>query len=230
MFRLSLSIAFAVAAGAFLAGTASAHVPVTSGDFEFEIGWGEEPAVAGIFNTILVSIAFHPDENTTVMLNDVQDDLTVTVTTGPVSAVKRVEPIEGQDGWYAFPIVPTREGVYTVRVEGSINGTAFNVSATPESVDPASDIEFPVADPSAKELADNATAQQMELAWLRAQVTSLGSGSGANATDLAQLKSENEAIRGQASTAYALGAFGAVLGGVGVLLAALSRRRRPDKQ
>src|SRR5467141_2630296 len=105
----------------------------------------------------------------------VAGNLTATLRTGPSSVVKALEPQFGRTGWYAFDVIPTREGAYSVRLLGTLNTTAVDVSVNLDLVGPRSDIEFPIADPTPAQLQDQITALARENAALRAQIgTALG--------------------------------------------------------
>ncbi len=202
-----------------IASSGSAHEHTTSGDLEFVVGWGTEPAVVNQFNTIDIEVIRHLQPSGTERVENVADNLTATISTGSVSAVKAVEPKEDSPGWYSFPIVPTRLGTYTVQVSGEINGTMFDVSVDVEDVVAGDDVDFPVSDPTPQDLNDNATAQQAQIAALQAQVATLES-TGGSVT-----KAQLDEATSQSSTATLLAVVGALAGIAGVAVGAMGVRK-----
>ena len=49
-------------------------------------------------------------------------------------------------------MIPTREGIYSVRVMGTLGSTAVDIKVDLDQVIPASDLEFPVTDPTPSDL------------------------------------------------------------------------------
>lgn len=207
-----------------LASSASAHEHVTAGDLEFVVGWGEEPPVVNQLNTITINVERNLVPSGTERVTGVAANLTVNISTGPYHAVKLVEEEPGSPGVYGFPIVPTREGTYKVRIIGQINGTSIDVETEPEDVVLGLDTNFPITDPTAKDLNVNATEQQAQIEDLQSQLAALQGQSGP--VTQAQLD-EAKAQAGVAMLAAVAGvAAGAV--GVGVGLAGV-RRAGQDK-
>jgi hypothetical protein len=202
---------------------ASAHEHVTSGDLEFVIGWGTEPPVVGVQNTVAISVRHHLANNSTELVSGVAQNMTVTISTGPASAFKAVEDSFGSPGWYEFAIIPTREGVYSIRITGTIEGTMFNVSAELEEVAPAGDISFPVVEPTPDELQDNASEQQALIAALQAQIANFTNAGSSAQID--QLKKDNAALKADLGTAMFVGALGAVFGLVGTGIGVVGMRK-----
>ncbi|MGH2687317.1 MAG: hypothetical protein ACRDKW_00700 [Actinomycetota bacterium] len=161
-------------------------------------------------NSIDIRVERALPNDTVELVVGVAANFTVTIATGPASAVKAVEPAFGEPGGYTFPIVPTRVGAYRITIRGTIGNNTFNVTGEIEAVASGLDVDFPVSDPTARELAENASAQQAQIAATQAEMAS---------------------ARAQASAAYTVGVVGALAGlvGVGVGATALraSRRRPP---
>jgi hypothetical protein len=220
-----LVVSIAALAGAVallaIASAASAHEHVTAGDLEFVIGWGTEPPVAYQMNSITIRVEHNLQPSGSVLVTGVADNLTVTISTGTATSVKAVEEQHGIPGTYEFAIVPTRVGTYTIRIAGQINGTTFDVSADPEDVTGGLDVDFPVSDPTPKELDDNASAQQARIEALQAQVAALQAGGGGTPVTQAQLEQANAA----ASTATMLALVGLAAGVVGVAVGAMGMRK-----
>ncbi|MFQ6013541.1 MAG: hypothetical protein ACE5LS_07860 [Thermoplasmata archaeon] len=148
----------------------SAHEHIEVGDLEFIVGWRAEPPVVGVLNGLDLGISRHPSEEPVM---GAEGNLTATLRTGPTSVTKSIRPQFGRDGWYTFDVVPTREGDYTVQIEGTLEGTAVDITVALKTVLGRAGVEFPVNDPSASELQDAILASADETAALRAQVGTL---------------------------------------------------------
>ena len=149
----TLALAFGLVAGLALAARpVAAHEHVTVGEYELTVGWRDEPAVAGVLNGLDLGIEHHYPNGTTVWVVGAAQNLTATLSIGPASVAKAVEPQDGRDGWYTFDVIPTRVGIYSVRVNGTLGSTAVDVKVDLDEVVPASDLQFPVTDPTPADL------------------------------------------------------------------------------
>lgn len=143
---------------------AVAHEHVHVDPYEFIVGWREEPPFVGVSNGLDLGILRNVTGGGQEPVEGVADLLTATLMTGGSSVMKSLEPQFGRPGWYTFEVIPTREGSYSVRIQGTLGTTAVNFEATIQQVTARSTIEFPVTDPTAQDL-------QMENAALRSQTT-----------------------------------------------------------
>ncbi len=173
---------------------AAAHEQVTVGPYEFRVGWREEPTVVGVVNGL--DLGIHWSANGSAVTG-AEGALSAELTTGGASATHALEPQFGRPGWYTFDVIPTREGVYSVRISGTLGSTSADVTVNLDPVVPRSDIEFPAADPTPTELE--------------------------RAID--RLASENGALRAQLTTALALAAIGGVVAVAGLVTGALTWRK-----
>lgn len=174
---------------------ALAHETRTTDDgLDLVFGWRSEPALAGEPNGPEIRIALsvteeheeeeheeegehseesgdhHGDEGV------VEDaELQVEITFGDQSITLELRPAYGEPGWYVADLIPTLPGDYTFRVTGTAAGIEIDevfTSADGEfsSVEPASDIQFPLAAPSAVELMALIEDLQAQIDELRAQL------------------------------------------------------------
>lgn len=153
-------------AGLLVAPPAAAHTHIMQGEYELTVGWRAEPAIVGSLNGLDLGIQDHLRNGTVIWVVGVETNLTATLATGPVSTMKALTPQDGRPGWYTFDVIPTVAGAYSVHLAGRLNTTAVNVTVNLDPVAPASDYQFPVADPTATDL-------QNSIAQLNAQLASL---------------------------------------------------------
>jgi hypothetical protein len=141
------------------AGTALAHEERTVGKYHFAVGFGDEPAYAGLKNSVQLILA-GPNDKPVV---DLTDTLKVEVSFGNQKMDVPLEPnFEvgefGTPGDYRAWFIPTRPGAYTFHFTGTIKGQQVDQSFTSspstfsEVVDP-SQVEFPVKDPTVAQVA-----------------------------------------------------------------------------
>jgi hypothetical protein len=157
---LAIMLALAGIIG-FVGQPVAAHKHVTVGEYELTVGWRDEPAVAGSLNGLDLGIAW--TSNATPVLN-AQNDLTVVLSFGSSSVSKDLEPQFGRAGWYTFDVIPTRPGVYSVRLSGTLGATSVDETVDLDAVGPAAALAFPAADPTAGEL--KAQLDAMQVQWI----------------------------------------------------------------
>lgn len=127
---------------------ASAHETRTvATDYEFVVGFINEPAVQGDTNGIWLRIT----KGGQPMLG-AADTLQAQVSFGDQVKEMTLTPAFGEDGVYESVFIPTQPGDYSFRFFGNLEGVAVDETFTssPEgfdSVAPRSDFEFPPATP-----------------------------------------------------------------------------------
>ena len=134
--------------------TALGHVTKVSGLHQVTIGWGEEPAYAGLENFVEVEVR----EASGKPVDDLGDDAAVEVTFEDERISLPLVPGE-EPGEFRATIVPTRPGTYSFRVTGraddeTVEATASCSEATFDCVVSQAEVQFPVQDPSTGEIAE----------------------------------------------------------------------------
>jgi hypothetical protein len=72
-------------------------------------------------------------------------------------------------------VIPTRPGVYSLTINGTLGSTPVNKQVNLDAVAPASDLAFPVPDPTPSDLQSRLDAANALMAGLQSQVlASLG--------------------------------------------------------
>lgn len=138
--------AILIALIAFFPIPASAHETRTVGtDYEFVVGFINEPAIQGDTNGIWVKIT----KGSQPVLG-AADTLQAQVSSGDQVKDMTLSPAFGEDGVYESVFIPTQPGDYSFRFAGTLEGAAVDETFTssPEgfdSVAPRSDFEFPPA-------------------------------------------------------------------------------------
>jgi hypothetical protein len=135
---------------------AAAHETKGVGNLRLTVGWGEEPAFSGFRNFVEVDVADAAGRPVTDLGGGT---LSVEVSFGNERISLSLLPVPGQPGKFSAWLVPTRPGTYGFHITGMARGQAIDLtsSCSPETfacVADVSDIQFPVKDPSAGQLAD----------------------------------------------------------------------------
>jgi hypothetical protein len=197
-----------------LALPASAHGEHKVANYTFVVGFGTEPAYAGVTNSVQLMIS-----NNGRPVTDAKG-LKVAVTTGDAEPKQMtLEPYfgegRGEQGDYRAFFIPTAPGAYTFKITGTLGGKKVNKSYTSgkdgfdEVTDPA-EVQYPAAEPTGQQLT---TRLDRETARINAAL----------AAERRAADDEVASARRMATIGLAVGALGLVAAiGAGVL--ALRRR------
>jgi hypothetical protein len=186
-----------------LAAPALAHGEHKVADYNVEVGFGTEPAYAGVTNSVQLIITNNGQPVTNA------NGLKVAVGTG--DAEPKPFPLEpywgddfGQKGDYRAFFIPTAPGAYTFKVTGTLGGTKVDESYTSgkdgfdEVTDPA-EVQYPAPEPTGSQLT---TRLDRETARINAA-----------------LAAEREAADDEAASARQMAIIGLIVGALGLLAA-----------
>jgi hypothetical protein len=166
LLRLGVALGTVAATLALGAAPASAHERRVVGSYLLVVGWGDEPPVAGVPNSVQVIIS---DRSGARPVVDLGDTLQVEVIFGSqtsermtLEAAFAVNPDGtarfGRLGDYRAELAPTRPGTYTFHVVGTIKGEQVDErftcgEQTFECPKALADMSFPAKDPTTADLA-----------------------------------------------------------------------------
>jgi len=197
---------------------AQAHVPEQTGPFDWEIGFGTEPAYAGQPNSVQILL----NKNGKPVLN-MTDELKVSVSYAGQSKDLAFEPNfevggDGVQGDYRAWFVPSQAGQYTFHLTGKLEGSKFDVTVKsgPTTFSPVTDLTA-IAFPAITAPTNDQLSTKIDQEATRAQDAVAAAQSAAGSASDA------------AKTAKSLGMIGVVLGAIGIIaaIAALATRKRP---
>ncbi len=179
---LSIGVLFLLTA-ALLTGPAIAHENRKVGQYEInEIGWIFEPPYTGLKNSVHLDVEKKVEGNMSMGIGGLEDTLELTLSTGGKTTKLKLRPAtepepgheESGAGHYLADIVPTRPGIYTLTIKGTIETmgekTQVNEIVTLEEIRSLSELQFPEADPMPADL-------QKSLDSVNLQVNQLSSSS-----------------------------------------------------
>ena len=147
---------------------ALAHEEVQVGPYTLEIGWLDEPPLVGIKNAVFLSIV---NEETGEPVEGISA-LKVAISAGNRERDLLMRPLsEDTPGQFAGDFIPTRRGVYAVKLTGKIEDTDVDVTQEIEEVEEAASIQFPEPLPDA--LAANRAVEEAKAAASNAQTLAI---------------------------------------------------------
>ncbi len=156
-----------------LIGPAIAHENRKVGQYEInEIGWLFEPSYAGVKNAVHFNV--EGGGNMSMGIGGLDKTLEATLSTGGKTTKLKLRPVtesepgheESGPGHNLADIVPTRPGIYTLTIKGTIEGTQVNEVFALEEVRSLSELQFPEADPMTAELQKSLESVNSQVNWL----------------------------------------------------------------
>lgn len=164
----------------------AAHEGREVGEYLISFGWRVEPAYAGMLNGPEVFIEAHEHSHSKLSTQHDEDsplegvtvELQVEVTFGDQTMTMPLVPAYNEAGRYVADMIPTLPGDYIFRVTGTIgeetvDETFDSADGEFSSVEPASDILFPVIDAAEN---DRLAALEARIAALEALIAEMQAG------------------------------------------------------
>ena len=194
---------------------AYAHTTIHIDKYEIEAGWGEEPPVVGLANTIVVEVAESGEkEGLRTGVTSAFKSMTATLISGGATKVLDINS-DPRPGHYYAKILPTKIGSISVKLVGELNGLPIDVIIPIEDVESQSLIEFPPTSGSSS--AGEIGALKNALSSLQKDVSNIKSNVGDVSLTAGGVEIEN---------AYNFGVLGLSLGAAAVILAIIAMLRR----
>jgi hypothetical protein len=149
----------AVTVGVLIVGApaASAHESRTVGDYEFVVGWADEPTFTGAKNAVELTLS--EAQSGRPISENLDVAVEVEVTFEDAATTLTMEPTFSDPSVFEAEIAPTRPGEYTFHFTGTIGDMDVDESFTsgPDTFGSPVDlkeIQFPVQDPSTAEISE----------------------------------------------------------------------------
>ena len=195
--------------------SAFAHTTIQVEQYEIEVGWGDEPPVIGLQNTLVVEIReLGEKEGIRSAITGAFKNLEASVVSGgsTKSLDMNSDPIPGV---YYAKIIPTKTGTMSVKLIGELNGLEIDVIIPVEDVESQSILQFPPVSGSSS--AGEIGAIKNALSSLQKDVSNIKSNVGEVSLTAGGADIQN---------AYNFGVFGLCLGAAGVIMAIIAILRR----
>ena len=123
--------------------------------FDFEVGWANEPSLAGQMNTVTVGIS-NATDNTPVP--NAVGQLEATIKKGSETKTLDLLPQE-QEGLYGAQLIPGQIGQYELVLKGTVSGQSINGSIPLDDVADPKQLTFPSTSSSESQVTSGITDQ-----------------------------------------------------------------------
>ncbi|HET6807639.1 MAG TPA: hypothetical protein VFH28_01120 [Nitrososphaera sp.] len=204
---------------------AFAHETKQFGNINIEVGWADEPSLAGQLNTVTVGISNASDDKP---VPNAVAQLQATMKKGGQTKALDLLPQE-QEGLYGAQVIPAQIGQYELVLMGSVSGQSINGSIPLDDVADPKLLTFPATGGLDNQVTSGAIDQlKRAMIDLSSQVDEAKAT--ADQTNLAtqNMASSVQSIKASADGAYMFSiiAVGIGLAGVAIAVIALSRREK----
>ena len=135
------SVIFLMSAGTVV--QSFAHTTIQVGKYDVEAGWGTEPPIVGLRNTVVMSVHERGEiEGQYTGISYAFRGVEATIFYGGESKAIAFNP-DLVPGEYYSPIIPTKTGTYLVHVTGDIRGVPVDIKIPIEDVEHTAALAFP---------------------------------------------------------------------------------------
>jgi len=216
---------------------ASAHVSKTFGSVTVELGWNTEPALTGQMNAAQLTVFTGSASKPTPVLNAVAG-LTTTLQYGTVTKQLEFLPSPTVDGQYLAPILPTKEGTYTVIFKGTIQSQNIDTTINLDDVASSDIVNFPpTGSGSVPTGSGNGTGLSPDVAsqlggiinQLTGDIDSAKKSADAAAQNSAAAQKEVLDAKSSADRSFMIAMTGIGVGAAGIAIAVIALNRRESK-
>jgi hypothetical protein len=224
----ALTLALLINSSSVVVPAAFAHQTMNFGNIAVEVGWGNEPSLAGQLNTITVGVS-NASDNTPVP--NAVGQLQATIKKGSETKAIELLPQE-EEGLYGAEVIPGQIGQYELLLMGTIAGQNVNGSIPLDDVSDPKELTFPSTAGSENSQVTSGIINQVSNAItdLSTQVDEAKA-----SADQAQQTAQNatqsaQSIKTSADGAYMFATIATGIGVAGIAIAsiALSRREKVE--
>jgi hypothetical protein len=204
---------------------AFAHQTKKFGNINIEVGWANEPSLAGQINTITVGITTADDKPVPNAVGQLQ----ATLKKGGDTKALDLLPQE-QEGLYGAQVIPSQIGQYELVLKGTVSGQAIDGSVPLDDVADPKQLSFPAAGSSGPVESGIIDQFRSAITDLTSQVDD-AKASADQAQQAAQSAAQSTAsVKASADGAYIFGMIGVGVGVAGIVIAviALSRKEKVE--
>jgi hypothetical protein len=223
-----LTLALLINSSSVVVPAAFAHQTMNFGNIAVEVGWGNEPSLAGQLNTITVGVSNASDNSP---IPNAVGQLQATIKKGAETKAIDLLPQE-QEGLYGAEVIPGQIGQYELLLMGTIAGQNVNGSIPLDDVSDPKELTFPSTGGSENSQVTSGIINQVSngITDLSTQVDDAKA-----SADQAQQTAQNatqsaQSIKTSADGAYMFATIATGIGVAGIAIAsiALSRREKVE--
>ena len=185
-----------------------AHTTVKVEQYAIEAGWGIEPPVVGIRNSVVFKVIEPGErEGTYTGITSAFQNLEGTVMYGGASKTIDFSG-DPKPGYYFSSIIPTKTGSYLADLQGEIRGVTVDIQIPIEDVESTSVLDFP---PTSSQGSADISALKNAISSLQQDVSKLKSG---------------ETSTSNGGAAYDFAIFGLSIAAAAIILAIIALIKR----
>src|SRR5919109_686670 len=223
-----LAISLLVVSSNIVVPPAFAHQTMNFGSIAIEVGWANEPPLAGQLNTVTVGVSNASDNKP---IPNAVEQLQATLKKGGETKPLDLLPQE-EEGLYGAEVIPGQIGQYELLLMGTVNGQNVNGSVPLDDVSDPKELTFPSTAGS-----DNSQVTSGIISQVGNAITDLSTqvDDAKASADQAQQTAQNatqsaQSIKVSADGAYmfAMISVGIGVAGIAIAVIALSRRERVE--
>ena len=123
---------------------AYAHITKQFGNISLEVGWTDEPPLAGQLNSAIIVVEKVVTGGNSTPINNALSQIDIAVKYGGITKPLDFGPSEQAEGGYEAKIIPTRIGSYSLAMNGSIQSQNItNVEIPMDEVEGTQMFSFP---------------------------------------------------------------------------------------
>jgi hypothetical protein len=214
---------------------AYAHITKQFGNITIEVGWSNEPSLAGELNNVIVDVnKTRSGGNSSAVINALAD-MNILVKYGGVTKTLDFEPSEQAEGLYESKIIPTRVGSYSLVLNGTIQGQNISSAEIPlDDVEGKQKLSFP--DSSSSSGSEEGTSSSNNnnigpkvsgaISQLATDIDSTKDSIDTLAKNNIDMQKSLQDIKNGADRSYMTGMVGIGAGAAGIVIAAVALSRR----
>ena len=225
IFALASTLTFILIANSnIVVPPAFAHQTVNFGPFNIEVGWADEPALAGQLNTVIVGVSNASDDKP---VPNAVEQLQAAIKKGSETKTLDLVPQE-QEGLYGAEVIPGQIGQYELVLSGAVSGQNVNGSVPLDDVSDPKQLTFPSTGGTSDSQQTSSVTGQISnaIADLASQVDTAQT-----SADQAQQTAQNatqsaQGIKASADGAYMFATIATGIGIAGIAIAAIALSRR----
>src|SRR5215208_8397153 len=224
-----LTLALLINSSSVVVPTAFAHQSMNFGNIAVEVGWGNEPPLAGQLNTLIIGVSNASDNSP---IPNAVGQLQATIKKGGETKAIDLLPQE-QEGLYGSEVIPGQIGQYELLLMGTIAGQNVNGSIPLDDVSDPKELTFP----STTGGSENSQVTSGIINQVSNAITDLSTqvDDAKASADQAQQTAQNATQSAQSIKTSADGAYmfatisvGVGVAGIAIAVIALSRRERAE--
>ena len=207
---------------------AYAHITKRFGNVTLEVGWLNEPPIAGDLNSVTIQVQKGPQGKLQPVFNAL-GNITSSIKYGTLTKNLDFVPSETADGLYEAKTIPTRSGSsYAIVLNGGIEGQNINTEIALDNVESKSAYSFPDSSTSDTSSSGSNLGAKIQgvLSQLSNSIQNLQSGLGQMGKDVQNMKTSIASLEGDISKTYFIAFTSIGVGLVGIVLAALALSRK----